>query len=109
MQKKSLSLLTAAAITLGAAGFATSASAAVPAAGLTTATADAIKTGRNVQTVGYYYYGSYKHRRRCRWLYRKGFVYGYYWARRAYYRQCNRRYYPYAPYYGPRIGIHLGF
>ena len=109
MQKKTLGILTAAAIAIGAAGFATSASAATPAAGLTTPvatkTADA-----NVQTVGYYYHGSYRYQRRCRFLRFKGWTEGYPWARRAYYRNgCHRGYYPYRRYYGPRFRIHLGF
>ena len=111
MQKKTLGILTAAAIALGTAGFATSASAATPAAGLTTPvatkTADA-----NVQTVHHYYRDSHFYRR-CNRLRFKGWTQRRRWARRAYRnegcgnRYYHRRYYPY--YYGPRFRIQLGF
>ena len=112
MQKKALGILAAAAIAIGAAGFATSASAAVPAAGLNTVTTDAAKTDRNVQTVDYYRYYYYRPNRRCFfagyrriWHPYQGYVMKpVYRCHGAYYRPYYGR-----PYYGPRVRIRLGY
>ena len=107
MKAKILTLAAAAAITLGAAGLATTASAAMPATNLSGV---ATATGANVQNVHYngYYHRHRRYRHRCRRLYRLGFVHGYPWARRAWYRNC-RYYRGYRRYRGPRFGIHFGY
>ena len=110
MQKKTLGILTAAAIAIGTAGFATSASAAVPAAGLNTVTADAVKTDRNVQTVGHGIYRDYYYRpnRRCYFAGYRRVWYAYHgWVMKPVYR-CHGPYHN-GRYYGPRVRIRLGY
>ena len=111
MKTKILALATFVAIAIGTAGFATTASAATPTVNLS---AVANTTDSNVQNVYHRGYpGRFGHgrRRMCRRLYRRGFIQGYPWARRAYYRRgCHRRYRPYRPYYrGPSFGFRLSF
>ncbi len=54
--KINLGILTAAAITLGAAGIASSASAALPAAGLNTTATDTATTSPTVQDIGWWWF-----------------------------------------------------
>ena len=101
MKIKILSIIAAAALSLGGATAATTASA-------DTGAAPAVVAGSNVsggiQLAHYRPYWhrhgyGWRYRRMCRRLYILGFKYGNWRARRAYYRHCVRRpYRPYRPY-----------